>query len=161
MSVIQRLLNLPLEILPNMFSKACEYGIKASIYIAGQSKLGRKVGLKEVAKSIESPEAYTSKILQLLSKNNLLLSEKGPTGGFFMDGVQLETVTLGNLVTAIDGDNIYKGCGLGLKQCNEIKPCPLHKQFKHVREELQNMLEGTSVANLSSELSLGLTFLKT
>ncbi len=144
-----------------MFSKACEYGIKASIFIAEQSKLGRKVGLKEVAKSIESPEAYTSKILQLLSKNTLLISEKGPKGGFYMDSVQLESVTLSNLVTTIDGDGVYKGCGLGLKQCNEIKPCPLHSQFKHIREELQTMLEGTRVAQLSSELSLGLTFLKT
>ena len=52
-----------------MFSKACEYGIRASIYIAQQSLLDRKVSLKEISEAIESPTAYTSKILQKLTRN--------------------------------------------------------------------------------------------
>lgn len=56
-----------------MFSKACEYGIKASIFIAQQSLLDRKVNLREIAEAIESPTAYTSKILQKLSRQKLLI----------------------------------------------------------------------------------------
>ena len=66
-----------------MFSKACEYGIRASIFIAEQSLLDKKVSLKDIAKAIDSPEAYTSKILQQLSRNFIINSDKGPTGGFF------------------------------------------------------------------------------
>ena len=144
-----------------MFSKACEYGIRAAIYIAEQSLIDRKVGLKEVSTSIESPEAYTSKILQALTKKNIIVSEKGPKGGFSMDGSQIHSIQLSDVVSAIDGEQIYKGCGLGLKQCNENKPCPVHFQFKKVRDELQNMLEGTSIAELAMDKSLGKSFLKT
>ena len=143
-----------------MFSKACEYGIRASIFIAEQSLLDKKVSLKDIAKAIDSPEAYTSKILQQLSRNFIINSDKGPTGGFSMSQQELEEVKLSTVVTAIDGDAIYKGCGLGLKHCNENMPCPVHNQFKVVREELRKMLETTLVKSLTMDFKDGLTFLK-
>lgn len=143
-----------------MFSKACEYGIRASIFIAEQSLLDQKVSLKDIAKAIDSPEAYTSKILQQLSRNFIINSDKGPTGGFSMSQQELEEVKLSTVVTAIDGDAIYKGCGLGLKNCNEKMPCPVHNQFKVVREELREMLETTLVKSLTMDFKEGLTFLK-
>lgn len=143
-----------------MFSKACEYGIRAAIYIAEQSLFDRKVSLKEVASAIESPTAYTSKILQQLSRRNIINSEKGPKGGFLMDKKELDKVKLSTIVFAIDGDNIYKGCGLGLKKCNEKMPCPVHDQFKVIREELKKMLETTTVKSLAMDVEKGLTFLK-
>ncbi|MBK8442153.1 MAG: Rrf2 family transcriptional regulator [Sphingobacteriales bacterium] len=143
-----------------MFSKACECGIKASIFIAEQSKLGNKVSLKEVAEAIESPIAYTSKILQQLTRNNIINSDKGPRGGFYMNKQELDNVKLSTIVFAIDGDNIYKGCGLGLKQCNEKLPCPVHNQFKVIRDELKKMLETTTVNLLAIDYKNGLTFLK-
>ena len=143
-----------------MFSKACEYGIRASIYIAEQSLLERKVSLIEVASAIESPTAYTSKILQLLSRNFIINSDKGPTGGFSMDKKELDKIKLSDIVFTIDGDSIYNGCGLGLKQCNEVMPCPVHNQFKLIRDDLKKMLEKTTVKALALDHEKGLTFLK-
>ncbi len=143
-----------------MFSKACEYGIRAAIFIACQSVQSRKVGLKEVAKEIDSPESYTSKILQKLVKNEVVLSEKGPTGGFSIEQSILHDLNLEKVVVAIDGDQIFKGCGLGLKQCNAIKPCPLHDSFKEVRDKLQILLQTTTVLELAEKIEYGLGFLK-
>ncbi len=143
-----------------MFSKACEYGIRASIYIAEQSLLDRKVSLKDVAEAIDSPSAYTSKILQKLSRYKIINSDKGPTGGFSMDRNELEKIKLSSIVFAIDGENIYKGCGLGLKRCNEHMPCPVHDKFKVIRNELKKMLESTTVKSLALNYEKGLTFLK-
>lgn len=143
-----------------MFSKACEYGIRAAVFIASQSVQSRKVGLKEVAKEIDSPESYTSKILQKLVKSEVIISEKGPTGGFSIDYQKLNSIKLERVVVAIDGDQIFKGCGLGLKQCNANKPCPLHDKFKEVRDKLQNLLETTTVLELAEKIEYGLGFLK-
>jgi Rrf2 family iron-sulfur cluster assembly transcriptional regulator len=143
-----------------MFSKACEYGIRASIYIAQQSLLDRKVSLKEISEAIESPTAYTSKILQKLTRNIIINADKGPTGGFSMDSVKLEKVNLSSIVFAIDGENIYNSCGLGLKKCNEKKPCPVHYQFKVIREELKKMSDTTTIKSLAIDFENGLTFLK-
>ena len=59
-----------------MFSKACEYGIKAAIFIAINSYEGRRVSPKEIAEEINSPQAFTAKILQDLVRNNIVFSIK-------------------------------------------------------------------------------------
>lgn len=143
-----------------MFSKACEYGIRAAIHIAGQSLQNKKVSLKQVATAIVSPEAYTSKILQQLVRNKIIISEKGPTGGFSMSIKNLETISLSSIVSAIDGQMVYEGCAIGLTHCNEKTPCPVHGQFKSIRNGLKEMLEKTTIKSLALELGKGSTFLK-
>lgn len=143
-----------------MFSKTCEYGIKATVYIAFQSLDGKRVSLKDIAKSIDSPIAFTAKILQQLSKNEIIHSTLGATGGFEIGRGRMDKIKLSQIVSAIDGDTIYKGCGLGLKECNARKPCPVHDKFKIIRDELKVMLENTSVYELALGLKDGLTVLK-
>ena|SRR5690554_1116830 len=143
-----------------MFSKACEYAIRATLHIAQESLKGRRVGLKEIAKAIDSPVAFTAKILQILSRNNIVQSLKGPTGGFEIEHGQIAHTKLSQIVFAIDGDKIYQGCGLGLSKCDAEKPCPVHFQFVAIRDEMQRMLEETSVLELAEGLEEGLTFLK-
>lgn len=142
-----------------MFSKACEYAIRATIYIAVQSNLDKRVGIKDIAREIDSPEPFTAKILQQLSKNNIVNSIKGPNGGFEIDKHEMPKIKLSKIVAAIDGETIYKGCGLGFKECSEKQPCPVHDKFKVVRNELRNMLETTTILELSQGLKKGLTFL--
>lgn len=142
-----------------MFSKTCEYAIRAMIYIAQKSKDGNRVGIKEIALGIDSPEHFIAKILQNLSKKGLVKSAKGPTGGFYHDGYSLKT-SLADVVKAIDGNKIFTGCGLGLKECSEDQPCPIHNEFKKVRGEVKLMLENAKMGQLSTALAQNLTFLK-
>jgi Rrf2 family transcriptional regulator, iron-sulfur cluster assembly transcription factor len=142
-----------------MFSKTCEYAIRATIYIAEQSNLDKRVGLKDIAKAIGSPEAFTAKILQQLSKDQIIDSVKGPSGGFSIDRKKLKSLKLSKVVEAIDGDSIFKGCALGFKECSERRPCPVHNKFKLVRDDLRRMLEDTSILELTLNLEKGLTFL--
>ncbi|HLV41657.1 MAG TPA: Rrf2 family transcriptional regulator [Brumimicrobium sp.] len=144
-----------------MFSKACEYGIKATLYIAEQAlNTEKKIGVKDIAKQIGSPEAFTAKIMQILSRNKIVNSTKGPSGGFFIPKDQLDKIKLSQIVKAIDGDQIYRGCALGLDKCNADKPCPVHDKFKIIRDELADMLTQTSLLELANGLDSGLTFLK-
>ena len=143
-----------------IFSKACEYGIRAAVYVTLQSLENRRVGFNEIAEKIDSPIAFTAKILQQLTKNKVIRSVKGPTGGFEIERTDMDTVKLSMIVDAIDGDQIYIGCGLGLKECNAQKPCPLHDKFVDIRTNLRNMLESTSLFELATGLETGLTYLK-
>ena len=140
-----------------MFSKSCEYGIKAVIYISEKSQNGSRVSLKEIAKAIDSPIAFTAKIIQSLARADIINSIKGAGGGY---EIPLDReITLKAIVKAIDGDKIYVGCGLGLKACNAQKPCPLHFEFKNIRDELSQMLENTTVNSLAQELICGNVYL--
>ncbi len=143
-----------------MFSKACEYGIKACVFIAMQSANERRVSLKEIASDIESPVAFTAKILHQLAKAEILESMKGPTGGFIIPKEKLDRIKLADIVKAIDGDAIYMGCALGFEQCDATRPCPLHDKFVDIRDGLRDMLQNTNLYELSTGFEVGLTFLK-
>lgn len=142
-----------------MFSKACEYGIRASIYIGHHSELGLKVRLKAVAKAIDSPEAFTAKILQALARHRVLISSKGPTGGYEIAKGENE-VSLFDIVRAVDGDEAYRSCALGLSKCDENKPCPLHAKFVDIRTEMMEVLLNTTIHDLSRGVEMGDYYLK-
>jgi Rrf2 family transcriptional regulator, iron-sulfur cluster assembly transcription factor len=142
-----------------MFSKSCEHGIKAMIYIATRSMEGKRVKIGDIIAHVGSPEAFTAKILGSLSKNQLLHSFTGPNGGFEMDAAQLKNVRLSQIVEAIDGDAIFNGCALGLSECNHESPCPLHHRFVKVRDDLKRMLERTTVSDLATGLKEGRSIL--
>jgi len=143
-----------------MFSKACEYGIKAAVFIAVKSDQESRVSLNEVAKEINSPIAFTAKVLQQLTKNGIVASVKGPKGGFEINKNEIAKIKLSKIVSAIDGDAIYEECGLGFHKCNENRPCPIHHKFKVIRNDLKQMLETTSLLDLSNDINNGITFLK-
>jgi Rrf2 family protein len=143
-----------------MFSKACEYGIKASIFIAINSWDGKRVSPKEISKEIDSPTAFTAKILQALVKHDIINSVKGAYGGFEIEKRKISSIKLSKIVNAIDGDKIYNGCGLGLHVCDEDHPCPVHDKFKIVRNELKDMLENTNLEQLALDIKSGASFLK-
>ncbi len=142
-----------------MFSKACEYGIRAIVFIAVQSLNEKRVSLKEIAQQIDSPEAFTAKILQQLSKKKLITSIKGPYGGYQIPIDKIKSITLMDIVVTLDGDDLFTSCGLGLKGCNAQKPCPLHDKFLSIRNELTKMLNETSLYKLSHDVDGGLSFL--
>jgi Rrf2 family protein len=143
-----------------IFSRACEYGIRATLYIAHQSLNKERATLKDIAAEIDSPVAFTAKILQKLTKNNLIGSTKGPTGGFTLAKTKMENTKLLEVVEAIDGKELFTQCGLGLKECSETHPCPVHNEFKHVRDGLHNMLQSTNIYELAIGLEDKKTYLK-
>lgn len=139
-----------------MFSRACEYAIKIMIYIATNEQEGKRTGLKEVTGAIGSPEAFTAKILQQLVKGGLLLSFRGPSGGFVLDTKR--EITLHDVVVIMDGKGILTDCVLGLPECSGLNPCPVHDQFGAVRDQLVDTLLSANVRD--ENLLKGNTVLK-
>ena len=142
-----------------MFSKACEHGIKAVIYIATRSLEGKRVKIDDVAENTGTPEAYTGKVLGLLTRHNIVQSLTGPYGGFEMDVNKIKQIKVIDIVRAIDGDSVYSDCALGLSSCDEADPCPMHDKFSGWRGGFKKMLETTTVAALATKLQSGQTTL--
>lgn len=142
-----------------MFSKTCEYAVRAVIYIAQTSKDDGKVSIKEIARGIDAPEHFIGKILQDLGKKGLIQSLKGPTGGFYLDATSRK-YSLADVVKAVDGDKIFYGCGLGLSQCSEVEPCPLHHEFKKIRNDIHRILKKAKLGEFNDQLEQHLAFLK-
>jgi len=143
-----------------MFSKSCNYAIKACIFIARHSLEEKKIGFVDISKEIDSPQAFTAKVLQVVVRAGIVDSVKGVKGGFYIPKKRISTTFLVQIVEAIDGDAVFHGCGLGLTQCSEEHPCPVHDKFKSIRNNLAHMLETTNLEELALGIKSGETFLK-
>lgn len=141
-----------------MISKACQYALRSVVYLASKAGENTKLNVKQIAKEIDAPEAFTAKTLQILNKHNIITSLKGPYGGFFIEEYQLDASII-NIVNAIDGLQVFTSCGLGMKQCNANRPCPFHNEYEVLRTKMRDTFQDTTIRMLASKLDEGTHFL--
>lgn len=141
-----------------MLSQTCKIAIKAVIYLSGRCDCGGKAGAKEISDKIDASEHTVGKALQLLAKMDIIKSMKGPTGGFYLSEEQQEQ-PIYNIVEAIEGKEIFKQCALGLTRCSETRPCPLHHEYKPVREKIEKIFRENKIKDLCDSIDDGTAFL--
>ena len=135
-----------------MFSKSTEYALRAIIYLAQKSSVDHKIGITELSEAIDSPRSFTAKILQKLTKDNLLISSvTGPSGGFFLTD-QSKKKSLHHVLTLLEDEGIITGCILGLKECSEKNPCPMHGEYKKIKPQLLDMLDNKTILELAKDM---------
>lgn len=137
-----------------MFSTTCHYALQAMLYIAFHHSDDQNIELKIVAEKQKIPKHFLSKILQMMVKQKLLTSMKGPTGGFRLNR-EPEEIYLIEIVEATDGLEVFNQCGIGFKKCNDDKPCPIHYDFKKIRGQVKNLFETTSLKQMVDDVQNG------
>jgi len=142
-----------------MFSKSTEYALRSVIYLAQHSNQDHKIGIAQIAKAIGSPRSFTAKVLQKLTKKNGIISSiTGPKGGFYLTESSKKKSVL-SVLASLEEDTVITGCVLGLKDCSEINPCPLHFKYKLIKPLLKEMFERKSIMDLANELDKSETVL--
>jgi Rrf2 family transcriptional regulator, iron-sulfur cluster assembly transcription factor len=134
-----------------VLSKACDYGIRAVLYIAVNSER-QFVPINEIAKELNISFHFLTKILQILTQKNLLASFKGPKGGVRLARSGTD-ISLFDIVVAIDGVDLFTQCVLGLKGCGEGKPCPLHDEWGSIRDDLKSVFQQRTVSDLAEQIT--------
>jgi Rrf2 family transcriptional regulator, iron-sulfur cluster assembly transcription factor len=133
-----------------IFSRHCEYALQAVSYLSLQPE-GELTSIKKLTKKLNIPYHYLAKILQDLTYKKLLVSQKGPSGGFAL-ALRPEKITLFHIVEAIDGDDLTKKCVMGFPRCSGKNPCAVHHQWGKMREDFISMLAYKSIAEMAKEM---------
>jgi Rrf2 family protein len=141
-----------------IFSKKCEYAIKALIHLCIHSDEDTKLNITDISDSIHSPMHFTSKILQELARHKIVSSSKGLGGGFYLNNSQ-KNVPIRDVIDIIDGKELLSQCGLGLKKCSSVNPCPIHNEFVKYSEQLKQALANKSISVLSLGVAKGTSFI--
>ncbi len=141
-----------------MLSLTCKTAIKAVIYLAAKFNSSEKSGIKEIAEFIDASEHTVGKMLQILVKEKVINSAKGPTGGFYITARQ-KTQPIIAIIEAIDGKDVFKQCGLGLSKCASTHPCPIHEEYKGVRNLFEKMCRNNTMSDLCEPVNNGLAYL--
>jgi Rrf2 family protein len=141
-----------------MLSLTCKTAIKAVIYLASKFDTGEKNGIKEIAEFIDASEHTVGKMLQSLVKGEVINSAKGPNGGFYITAKQKNQPII-KIIEAIDGKEVFKQCGLGLSKCSASHPCPIHNDYKVVRDSFEKLCRDKKMSHLCEPVTNGLTYL--
>jgi Rrf2 family transcriptional regulator, iron-sulfur cluster assembly transcription factor len=140
-----------------MLSNSCKYGIRAVTYIASQPRGGGNIGLRQISTALGLPTPFLAKILQLLAKQKVLNSTKGPHGGFVLLK-KPEEISLYDIVVAIDGDEIFTSCVMHNHECRnsdkEKAPCLLHDDYTKIRSSLLQLFKSKTIANIVRSVSI-------
>ena len=132
-----------------IFSKKCEYGLQAVLYLAAHNN-SDVVKSEEISKKLNIPKEFISKILQSLTESGLVYSKKGKSGGFALAKAP-NKIRLIDIVTAIDGMSMFNNCVLGFPHCSPDHPCPLHEQWGELRTKAYNMLTDETLDQLKEK----------
>ncbi len=120
-----------------LLSKQAELGIKSVLYLSVQPK-GYLRNANEISKELKVPKEFVAKILQKLTHSGIVSSKKGKTGGFSLR-VSPKEIKLIDIIQSIDGNKAFEECILGFEHCNDENPCPIHHQWKELREKILDM----------------------
>ena len=134
-----------------MFSKSCQYAVQAILYITLNAKYKNAIGLKEIADSQNIPIHYLSKIMQLLVKHKILSSITGPKGGFRLNKSP-DKLKLIRIVRIVDGLDMLEQCSLGIKKCSDKAPCPIHDDYKIIRDHIKALWSSKTITQLCSDI---------
>ena len=135
-----------------MLSKSCENAIRAAVLLTQKTRHAKKrfVPVQELAGELDMSFHFLAKILQRLTEAGILESFRGPNGGVALHKSP-EQINLVEIITAIDGSELFDGCVLGLPQCNDSAPCPMHRQWKKQREALHTMFRRANLSDLARD----------
>jgi len=134
-----------------MLSNSCRYGIRAVIYLASLPQNKGKTGIKQISRDLNLPSPFLAKILQLLARQKILDSTKGPHGGFSLLK-DARNITLLDIVRTIDGEDILTNCIIHNETCTKVdkdkKPCPVHDDFIGIRTDIIKLFRNRTIYDL-------------
>ncbi|MDD5168166.1 MAG: Rrf2 family transcriptional regulator [Syntrophales bacterium] len=124
-----------------------DYAIRGMVYLAGQ-QADKVTLLSDMAAAIDVSPAILAKIFQHLNKVGLVSSYRG-TGGGFMLGRPAESITLLEIVEAVEGPIILNRCLIAKGTCSRDALCPVHPVWGRVQEKMRSMLRDVTLKELA------------
>jgi Rrf2 family protein len=129
------------------FSTSTEYAVHGLIYLANVGSGGRAL-TRDVGTATGVPEGYLRKVFQQLSRSGLVDSRKGAHGGFRL-ARDPALISLKDVVESIDGSLPTYTCVRDQRGCRLGESCPVHDAFDQARERMAEVLEATSIQDLT------------
>lgn len=126
-------------------SRPAEYALRAMTYLA-RSKPDQRVRSRDLAKAVDVPPAFLSKIMRDLATSGLLDAQKGHNGGFMLSRPASE-IRFIDVLRAVEFEPSANHCLFGLGNCNAENPCPLHFEWAVLKEQIEHWARSHSLAD--------------
>lgn len=141
-----------------LLSNACEYGLRAMLYLTTVQN-GGYVFIRDISTELDISFPFLTKVFRRLAGAGLVVTAKGKAGGVMLARPRQE-ITLFDVVVAIDGPGLFTSCVLGLPGCGQATPCPLHPFWAVERERIEVLFRRMTLAEMVDQMKKGTFRLK-
>jgi Rrf2 family protein len=127
-------------------TRAGDYALRAMAYIASKDR--NKVHMRsELSELCGISDSFLGKILQLLARAGMLVSERGKKGGFRLNN-DPENITLYDILYAVEGEIVINECLVDSDFCKIAHGCKTHAVLSKIRENLIKDLKSFTLKDL-------------
>jgi FeS assembly SUF system regulator len=128
-------------------SKLADYGTVLLSYMARQPEQTHSAS--ELAGEIGIGVPTASKILKLLARQQLVQSVRGTRGGYLL-ARQPESISIAEVIEALDGPINVTECGAGTGLCARESECGVKGNWRRLGKVIRQTLSDVSVADFAS-----------
>jgi len=140
-----------------MLSNAAKYAIRSVLYLAIHDEK-EKIGVKKIAEELVAPQPFLAKLLQQLTRNKLVSSLKGPSGGFYLDESNRNN-SVWDVIKCIDGTEKFDQCFMGLASCGDENPCPVHFTVVPFKKKILTDFKDKTIQKFADNIRLKGSFI--
>ncbi len=133
----------------NLFNRDTDYAVRALVYM-GQ-RPGEVLSVAGIHTELGIPRPHLRGILQKLARGGILLSHRGPRGGFQLNK-RPETILLTDVMELFQGEVNLSHCLLHGEACPNRVVCPLRATIKEIETLVDSRLRATTIASLSGSI---------
>lgn len=132
-------------------TRAADYAVRVMVHMATLPENERAL-LPDLARFTDAPESFLSKVLQGLTKAQLIASRRGKAGGFVILPAGRQA-TMRQVIEAIDGPICLNVCLNGGKDCERRSWCPAHPVWVRAQKAMLDVLMSVTVAAMATKVA--------
>ena len=126
-----------------MLSKTAEYALRAVTCMGCQAE--KPASADFLAEKTKVPRRYLTRVLQDLAAAGVCHSRPGPGGGYVLSQ-PTETLTILDVINAVDPLERITSCPLGLDSHTEL--CPLHAELDRAYAATESAFANVTIKQL-------------
>jgi len=134
------------------FGVGVDYSLKALLFLAARFEAGRPLTVEEIAASEDLPEDYLRRLLVELKRGGIVVSRKGPSGGYAL-ARHPSKITMAEVVSIIEGENLSANTSSRRSEAGAIP-----EVWREVGEAVTEILRRQSLESLLKRRKAALTF---
>ena len=127
------------------FSRTTEYALRVLVLMAQDTE--KMYTSAYLHNELKIPKKYLQRLLTDLSKNKLIKSIQGRSGGFVF-AKKVDKIYLSDIIDAVEGFKVEPSCFFGFNKCALDNPCAMLDVWVKSQEELIRVLRSTSLKDL-------------
>jgi len=135
-------------------SKTSEYAIRLIFYLLKEGDNCHYIRLRKIAPELGVSFYQLTKVAQKLIQAGILESYTGPNGGVTLkqnsDGIRLI-----DIVAPIEGGGLFDKCMLGLGECGDGDPCPVHEYWEDTMLRLKRLFNEITLEEMREHYPMG------